>query len=82
LPAISVMLIFIVLLMMYMWIDGGEYRTLYPDMSEVDRSESMQGLLGYRRTVSASGQVLRRPHGAGLIGIAQRCQYRLPGILQ
>jgi len=46
LPAISVMLIFIVLLMIYMWIDGGEYRTLYPDMSEVDRSESMQGLLG------------------------------------
>jgi len=46
LPAISVMLIFIALLIVYMWIDGGEYRTLYPDMSEVDRSESMQVLLG------------------------------------
>jgi flagellar M-ring protein FliF len=46
LPAISVMLIFVVLLMLYLWIDGGEYRTLYPGMSEVDRSESMQVLLG------------------------------------
>jgi len=45
LPAISVMLIFIVLLIIYVWIDGGEYRTLYPGMNEVDRSESMQVLL-------------------------------------
>jgi flagellar M-ring protein FliF len=45
LPAISVLMVLVVLLMLFLWINGGEYRTLYPDMSEVDRSESMEALI-------------------------------------
>ena len=41
LPAIAVVFLFAVFLIAALWLNGGEYRALYPEMSEVDRSEAM-----------------------------------------
>lgn len=41
LPAIAVVFLFAVFLIAALWLNGGEYRELYPEMSEVDRSEAM-----------------------------------------
>jgi flagellar M-ring protein FliF len=41
LPAIAVVFLFAVFLIAALWLNGGEYRSLYPEMSEVDRSEAM-----------------------------------------
>jgi len=41
LPAIAVVFLFAVFLIAALWLKDGEYRALHPEMSEVDRSESM-----------------------------------------
>jgi flagellar M-ring protein FliF len=41
LPAIAVVFLFAVFLIAALWLNGGEYRALYPEMSEIDRSEAM-----------------------------------------
>lgn len=41
LPAIAVVFLFAVFLISALWLNGGDYRVLHPDMSEVDRSEAM-----------------------------------------
>lgn len=42
LPAITAIFIFAVLLIVFMWLNGGEYRVLHPNMTEVDRSEAIE----------------------------------------
>lgn len=44
LPAITAVFIFSILLLIFMWLNGGEYRTLHPNMTEVDRSEAIEVL--------------------------------------
>jgi len=41
LPAIVAVFLFAVFLIAVMWLNGGEYRTLHPGMSEVDRAQAM-----------------------------------------
>jgi len=41
LPAIAVVFLFAILLIAALWLNGGEYRALHPEMSEADRAEAM-----------------------------------------
>lgn len=58
LPAIAVVFLFGIFLIAALWLNGGEYRVLHPEMSESDRSEAMTILQNSAITVrldSATG---------------------------
>ena len=56
LPGIVLVLLLVLFFVLYSWISGGEYRSLYPDMAEADRSEAYEMLLGSELTARLNPQ--------------------------
>ena len=46
LPGITLVLLLLLFFILYSWIDGGEYRSLYPELAEAERSEAYEVLQG------------------------------------
>ena len=46
LPGITLVLVLLLFFILYSWIDGGEYRSLYPELAEAERSEAYEVLQG------------------------------------
>ncbi|MFZ9585107.1 MAG: flagellar basal-body MS-ring/collar protein FliF [Pseudohongiellaceae bacterium] len=56
LPGIVLVLLLVLFFVLYSWISGGEYRSLYPEMAEADRSEAYEMLLGSELTARLNPQ--------------------------